>query len=107
MPPYLLYAMAGAALFSLGLGGVILVSHLLRKLMAVNLMAGGVFLLLVAIARRNFREIADPVPHAMVLTGIVVALGSTAFAIVLARRIFATTGATSLKQFSGREEEGL
>jgi multicomponent Na+:H+ antiporter subunit C len=102
-----LYALAGAGLFCVGLCGVLLVSHLLRKIMALNVMASGVFLQLISIAARNRIEEPDPVPHAMVLTGIVVALGASAFGIVLTRRIHATTGETSLAPFSAREEEGL
>mgnify|MGYP000172404140 CR=1 FL=1 len=107
MPPYLLYALAGAALFCIGFGGVLLASHLLRKIIALNICASGVFLLLISIARRNALDEPDPVPHAMVLTGLVVALAASAFAITLARRIHATTGATALAGFSAKEEEGL
>jgi multicomponent Na+:H+ antiporter subunit C len=107
MPPYLCYALAGAGIFCIGVAGVLLSSHLLRKIMALNLSASGVFLLLISIAQRNARAEPDPVPHAMVLTGLVVALAATAFAITLVRRIHAHTGATSLAGFSGREEEDL
>jgi multicomponent Na+:H+ antiporter subunit C len=107
MPPYLWYALAGAGLFCLGFGGVLLASHLLRKIIALNIAASGVFLLLISIARRNALAVPDAVPHAMVLTGIVVALGASAFAILLARRIHARTGATSLTRFSEDEEDDL
>jgi multicomponent Na+:H+ antiporter subunit C len=107
MPPYLWYALAGAGLFCVGFCGVVLASHLLRKIVALNIGASGVFLLLIGIAQRNAGDEPDPVPHAMVLTGIVVALGATAFAIALARRIYSTTGAVSLGGFSAKEEEGL
>lgn len=107
MPPYLLYALAGAVLFCIGFGGILLASHLLRKIIALNICASGVFLLLISIARRNALDEPDPVPHAMVLTGLVVALAASAFAITLARRIHATTGAISLAGFSAKEEEGL
>ena len=107
MPPYLWYALAGAGLFCLGFAGVLLASHLLRKIIAINISASGVFLLLISVAQRNALEKPDPVPHAMVLTGIVVALAASAFAITVARRIHATTGATALSGFSAKEEEGL
>jgi multicomponent Na+:H+ antiporter subunit C len=107
MPPYLWYALAGVALFCIGFCGVLLASHLLRKIIALNICASGVFLLLISIARRNFIDEPDAVPHAMVLTGIVIALGASAFAITIARRIHATTGATALSGFSAQEEEGL
>lgn len=95
---YLVYALTAAVLFVLGLYGIIARRDLLRKIMAANIMGGGVFLLLVSIARRNFVETADPVPHAMVLTGIVVALSATAFAIALARRLAQLTGRNRLEE---------
>lgn len=102
MEYYLLYSMAGAWLFCLGLYGLIARAHLLRKIIALNVMGGGVFLFLISIARRNAAAFPDPVPHAMVLTGIVVALAVTAFAIALARRIYVETGRRSLEDRGDR-----
>jgi multicomponent Na+:H+ antiporter subunit C len=82
-----LYGLTAAILFALGLHGVIRSREGLRRVMAVNVMGGGAFLLLVAVARRNWAEGPDPVPHALVLTGIVVALGATALALGLLRRM--------------------
>jgi multicomponent Na+:H+ antiporter subunit C len=94
--PFLLYSLAGAALFSIGLHGLVVRRHLLRKLLALNVMGSAVFLFLVALAYRNRPDtpdaVPDAVPHAMVLTGIVVAVSATAFALALARRIHALTG---------------
>jgi multicomponent Na+:H+ antiporter subunit C len=45
-------------------------------------MGTGVFMVLVATAVSDGR-VADPVPHAMVLTGIVVAVSATAFSLAL------------------------
>ena len=91
-----IFLAAGVALFGLGLYGLIVHAHLLRKIIAVNVMAGGIFLLLVALAYRGPGEAADPVPHAMVLTGIVVAVSATAFALTLARRLYVETGRATL-----------
>lgn len=82
-----LFTLAGAGLFALGLGGLGLCRGILRRIMALNVMGSGVFLLLVSIAGRHPEPFADPVPHAMVLTGIVVTTGTTAFALHLARRL--------------------
>lgn len=81
----LLYACTGVALFVIGLFGVVFCGHVLRRLIGINVMGSGVFLLLVAGASRA-PESPDPVPHAMVLTGIVVAVSATALALALARR---------------------
>jgi multicomponent Na+:H+ antiporter subunit C len=87
----ILYAVTGVILFSLGLRSFILYGHLLRKILAFNIMGSGIFLLLVSIAVRS-SSAPDPVPHAMVLTGIVVSVSLTAFALVLIRRIYAKSG---------------
>ena len=81
------YILTGVALSVIGLLGITLSGHLLRKILGLNIMSSGVFLLLVAPADRLIERAPDPVPHAMVLTGIVVAVSATALALALARRI--------------------
>lgn len=91
-----LYAATGTGLFAVGVYGVIAYTHLLRKILALNVMSAGVFLFLIATARRVAGLVPDPVPHAMVLTGIVVSVCATGLALVLANRVQAVTGATRL-----------
>lgn len=86
----MIYALAGVALFVTGVTGVILQSHLLRKILAFNIMGSGAFLVLVGLGQRG--GAADPVPQAMVLTGIVVSVAATALALALARRLLNLTG---------------
>lgn len=88
----MLYALTGLGLFSLGLYALIVRTHLLRKILAVNIMGSGVFLVLIALAGRTPTGPPDPVPHAMVITGIVVAVAATALALALLRRVVETTG---------------
>jgi multicomponent Na+:H+ antiporter subunit C len=64
---------------------VVLLAHALRKILAFNLMGSGAFLVLVGLAQRTGD--VDPVPQAMVLTGIVVAVAATALALALVRRL--------------------
>jgi len=92
----LLFACAGVMLLALGLHALVVQTHLLRKILAVNVMGSGVFLVLVGLAQRD--GAADPVPQAMVLTGIVVAVSATALALVLMRRLFDLGGATTLDE---------
>lgn len=96
MDAFLLFSAVAVLLFCVGLHGLVVRPHLLRKLLALNIMGSAVFLFLVAVAHRNADPYPDPVPHAMVLTGIVVAVSATAFALALARRIHALTGQTTL-----------
>lgn len=102
MSAFLLYTLTSVALFSIGLYTLVVREHLLRKILALNVMGGAVFLFIVAIGYRNRGEAPDPISHAVVLTGIVVAVSITAFALALIRRLHAETGRTVL-----REEEGL
>ena len=90
MTSALLFACVGAILFALGFAGVVLLGHLLRRILAFNVMGSGAFLILVGLAQRDGS--ADPVPQAMVLTGIVVAVAATALALALTRRLHALTG---------------
>jgi multicomponent Na+:H+ antiporter subunit C len=81
------YAAIGLLLFAMGLLGLALGRHPVRKILALNVMGTGVFLFLVAGATRYGLQNPDPVPHAMVLTGIVVAVSATALGLALAGRI--------------------
>jgi multicomponent Na+:H+ antiporter subunit C len=96
-----LYALASAALFAIGVYGLLSRPQLLRRLIALNLIGSSVFLLLVAFARRHPDGI-DPVPHAMVLTGIVIAVSTTAFGLALARRLYRLTDRTTLEEDDDR-----
>jgi multicomponent Na+:H+ antiporter subunit C len=93
----LLWTIVGAGLLAIGLYGVLVRPHLVQKVLAFNVMTSGVFLLLVGRAERSGGA-PDPVPQAMVLTGIVVAVSATAVALALVRRIEAVRGAASLPE---------
>ncbi|MCC5814004.1 MAG: cation:proton antiporter subunit C [Leptospira sp.] len=95
METYQLYAITSVFLFGIGLAGVFMANHFLKKIISTILMGGGVFLCFVSFAKRDFAEFSDPIPHALVITGIVVAVTSAAFALSLARRIYKLTGEAS------------
>jgi multicomponent Na+:H+ antiporter subunit C len=82
-----LYALTGCLVMALGLRTALLHASLLRRVVAINVMGTGVFMILLAIAYRGPGLAPDPVPHALVLTGIVVAVSATALALALARRL--------------------
>ena len=73
---------------------------LLFKLLALNLMGSGVFLLFGVIARRGAAAglAGDPVPQALVITGIVVAFSATAIAVALLLRLHGQAGEASIDQ---------
>lgn len=94
----LFYALVGVGLFCLGFRALIVHDHLLRKILAINVMGSGVFLVLVGLARRGGDVPPDPVPHAMVITGIVVAVSATALALSLMLKVAAVTGRAELAE---------
>src|SRR5262252_9311018 len=98
MTPSVLAGLTGAALVGLGLYGLILHPHPLRKLLAFNLIGSGVFLVFGIVARKGAAAglPSDPVPQAMVITGIVVAFAASAIAVALVLRLFAETGRVTL-----------
>jgi len=91
-----IYLLAGVALFALGFYSLLVQAHLLRRIMALNVMSSGVFLVYIALAAQTSGPIPDPVPHAMVLTGIVVSVCATGLALALADRVQAATGRVEL-----------
>ncbi len=91
-----LYALVGTGLFALGLFALIIHAHLLRKILALNVMGSGVFMVLVALAKRTGDAPLDAVPHAMVITGIVVAVSATALALTLMLKLNAKSGHAEL-----------
>ncbi len=82
-----LYASSSAATLAIGVVGAFRAVEPIRRLLAINIAYSGVFLVFVALARRNADGAPDVVPHALVLTGIVVSVSSTAVALALARRL--------------------
>ena len=94
-----LFGLCAAALVGLGLFGLIVQPQPLRKILAFNLLGSGVFLLFGVIARTGAAAGigGDPVPQALVITGIVVAFSATALAVALLLRLFQATGQATLR----------
>ena len=93
-----LFGYCGAVLVGLGLFGLITNPEILRKIVAFNVLGSGVFLLFGVIARRGAAAglDADPVPQALVITGIVVAFSATAMAVALLVRLNKETGEATM-----------
>src|SRR5690554_5093969 len=92
-----IFVIAGAGLVAVGLFGWIARRHLVRRLMGINILSTGVFVMLVGGARR-VEGSPEAVPQAMVLTGIVVAVSATALGLTLIQRIYEQRGERSLEQ---------
>ncbi len=77
-----LYAVLGGLLFCLAFHALVVAEHPLRWLLAANVMGSSVFLVLVAGSAPG-----DPLPQALVITGIVVAVAATALGLNLLLRL--------------------
>jgi multicomponent Na+:H+ antiporter subunit C len=93
------FGILGAVVVGLGLYGVITNPQPLRKIVGFNLIGSGAFLIFGAVARRSAGVAfsGDPVPRALVITGIVVAFSATAMAVALLLRLFEATGSATLR----------
>lgn len=103
-----LFGICGAALVGLGLFGLVSNPQPLRKILAFNVLGSGVFLLFGVVARRGAAAGlgADPVPQALVITGIVVAFSATAMAVALLLRLFKETGQATLDADEPQSADG-
>src|SRR3546814_12079179 len=77
----LFWIAVGFALWLLGLHGLLTLRHALRRIIAINLMGSGVFLVMIALAARPAPS--DPLLVALVGTGLVLAVSATALALRL------------------------
>jgi multicomponent Na+:H+ antiporter subunit C len=93
------FGLCGAFVVGLGLYGLITDPQPLRKILAFNLVGAGVFLVFGVVARREAAAGfgGDPVPQALVITGMVVAFAATALAVALLLRLFEATGKATLR----------
>jgi multicomponent Na+:H+ antiporter subunit C len=94
-----LFGLCGAGLVGIGLFSIVGHGDLLRRIVGFNLLGAGIFLVFGAVARRGAAAGlgGDPVPQAMVITGIVVAFAATALAVALLQRLAALTGRATLE----------
>ena len=87
MTPDLIYGLTGIAVFDIGLIGALCAQDRLRRVLALKLCSVGAGFVLVVGAWREPPGVPDPVPHALVITGIVVMVSATAVALALIRRL--------------------
>jgi multicomponent Na+:H+ antiporter subunit C len=93
------FGLCGAVAVGFGLFGLITNPRPLRKILAFNLVGAGVFLFFGVVARRGAAAGfgGDPIPQALVITGMVVAFAATALALALLLRLFQSAGAATLR----------
>jgi multicomponent Na+:H+ antiporter subunit C len=93
-----LFGLTAAVLVGIGVYALIVNPQPLRKIVAFNVVGNGVFVLFGAIARRGAGHGwgGDPVPQALLITGLVVAFCATALAVTLVIRLFEEAGTASV-----------
>jgi multicomponent Na+:H+ antiporter subunit C len=103
-----IFGLCAAVAVGLGLYGLIVHPQPLRKILAFNLLGSGAFLLFGVVARRGAAEGfgGDPIPQALVITGMVVAFAATALAVALLLRLFQVSGSTSLQADASTSASG-
>jgi multicomponent Na+:H+ antiporter subunit C len=103
-----LFGLCAAVLIGLGIFGMLVNPQPLRKILAFNVIGCGVFLLAGTIARRGaaFGLGGDPVPQALLITGIVVAFSATALAIAVLLRLYEVSGSVTLTSDAPAGEKG-
>lgn len=102
--PALLYALVGVVLTGIGLWGVVVRRQLMVRLVAFNIVGAGIFLAFGGIASRRPDLGGDPVPLAMVLTGLVISLAATAVGAALVVRHAQLTGRVTLEEETPEDE---
>jgi multicomponent Na+:H+ antiporter subunit C len=92
------FGLCGAVAVGFGLYGLTTNPQPLRKILAFNLVGAGVFLFFGVVARRGAAVGfgGDPVPQALVITGMVVAFSATALVVALLLGLFRATGSALL-----------
>ena len=95
--------LGGVALFIIGLHTVVTHKNLIKRVMGINIMATGIFLFFIAIGNVTGGVppivvdgesviFINPMPSVLILTGIVVSVSITVYALSLVIRIYQTYG---------------
>lgn len=106
-------------LFLIGLYAVMVKPNLIKKLVGLNIMETSVFFLIVSVgmvdegvapivtqgyeSALNTGRIVNPIPQALILTGIVVAVSTTAVALSLCLKIHENYGTLNASEILGRD----
>ncbi|HSD54383.1 MAG TPA: NADH-quinone oxidoreductase subunit K [Burkholderiales bacterium] len=93
-----LFGLCAAALVGLGVYALIVNPQPLRKILAFNVVGNGVFVLFGAVAHRGaaLGWGGDPVPQALLITGLVVAFSASALAVAVLLRLFDETSSATV-----------
>ena len=106
---------ASIILFVFGLYGLLTNKNIIKMIISLNIMEVGLFIFIISIGF-NYDGIApiitstgsgmiyvDPLPQALVLTAIVIGVGTTALALAIAKTIYKKYGTLDLDEMEGEK----
>jgi len=113
--------MMSSLLFLIGLFGVMTRRNIIKMLISVSIIETAVNIFIAGLAyinganapiitkqlgfvAKNGSNIADPLPHALVLTAIVIGVGTTALGIAIAIRLYAHHHTLNINRMDGKDE---
>lgn len=113
------YYEAGAIiLFGVGFVTLLVHNNLIKKIIGMNIMDTAVFLFFISKgfikgnaspiiigAQRSFADYVNPIPSALMLTGIVVAVSITAFALAMTAKIYEEYGTIELDEIMAKRSD--
>ncbi|MCF7925450.1 MAG: cation:proton antiporter subunit C [Candidatus Izimaplasma sp.] len=103
---------AAIILFMIGLYGLLTQRHVIKIIISLNILEMGLNIFIVSVGyfegglapiftstnNTNALAFVDPLPQALVLTAIVIGVGTTALGLALARKIYAEYGTLNLDE---------
>jgi multicomponent Na+:H+ antiporter subunit C len=113
-----MYYIASLILFLIGLHTILAHSNIIKKIMGINIMETSIFLFFVSIGYIKGGSapilledgqnagFVNPIPTALILTGIVVAVSVTAYALSLAIKLYRFYGTLNAREISMMRNEG-
>jgi multicomponent Na+:H+ antiporter subunit C len=108
---------AAVILFAIGAATVLTRANLFKKLIGINIMESAIFLMFIAASnirggrvpildKANSKDVyINPLPSALMLTGIVVSVSVTAFALALIIRLYQEYGTTNARRIAEMKSE--
>lgn len=108
---------ASIILFAIGFTTLLVHNNLIKKIIGLNIMDTSIFLYFISIGyingahapiyEKGIQTYVNPVPSGLMLTGIVVAVSVTAFALALTIRLHSIYGTLELDEIMKIREESI
>jgi len=104
-------------LFAIGFTTLLVHNNLIKKIIGLNIMDTSIFLYFISIGyidgahapiyQEGITNYVNPIPSGLMLTGIVVAVSVTAFALALTIRLYGIYGTLELDEIMKIREDGI